>query len=70
MLQLVQCLRLVSESLQGDMAYDMEKALDHLQSPEKAAEQVLETMLANDRSVAHAHTHTCTESGESILTRS
>ncbi|XP_062403164.1 nuclear pore complex protein Nup160 [Sardina pilchardus] len=47
-LQLVHCLRLVSESVQGDMAYDMEKALDHLQSPEKAAEQVLESMLAND----------------------
>ncbi|XP_063052787.1 nuclear pore complex protein Nup160 [Engraulis encrasicolus] len=47
-LQLVQCLRLVSECVQGDMAYDMEKALDHLQSPERAAEQVLESMLAND----------------------
>ncbi|KAK0152332.1 Nuclear pore complex protein Nup160 [Merluccius polli] len=47
-LQLVQCLRLVSDSVSGDMAYEMEKALDHLQSPERAAELVLENMLAND----------------------
>ncbi|XP_018598836.1 nuclear pore complex protein Nup160 [Scleropages formosus] len=47
-LQLVQCLRLVSMSMLGDMAYVMEKALDHLQSPERAAEQVLENLLAND----------------------
>ena len=50
-LQLVQCLRLVSDSVSGDMAYEMEKALDQLQSPERAAELVLENMLANDRSV-------------------
>jgi len=49
-LQLVQCLRLVSDSVSGDMAYEMEKALDHLQSPERAAELVLENLLANDRS--------------------
>uniref|UniRef100_A0A8C4ZUY2 Nuclear pore complex protein Nup160 n=1 Tax=Gadus morhua TaxID=8049 RepID=A0A8C4ZUY2_GADMO len=47
-LQLVQCLRLVSDSVSGDMAYEMEKALDQLQSPERAAELVLENMLAND----------------------
>ncbi|KAJ8402930.1 hypothetical protein AAFF_G00362440 [Aldrovandia affinis] len=47
-LQLVQCLRLVNVSLLGDMAYAMEKALEHLQSPERAAEQVLENLLATD----------------------
>ncbi|KAM4618869.1 nuclear pore complex protein Nup160 isoform 2-T2 [Polymixia lowei] len=47
-LQLVQCLRLVSDAVSGDMAYEMEKALEHLQSPERAAELVLENMLAND----------------------
>ncbi|XP_030633341.1 nuclear pore complex protein Nup160 [Chanos chanos] len=47
-LQLVQCLRLVSESVPGDMAYEMEKALEHLLSPERAAEQVLDNLLAND----------------------
>uniref|UniRef100_A0A668A4M7 Nucleoporin 160 n=1 Tax=Myripristis murdjan TaxID=586833 RepID=A0A668A4M7_9TELE len=47
-LQLVQCLRLVSDAVSGEMAYEMEKALEHLQSPERAAELVLENMLAND----------------------
>ncbi|KAJ8344194.1 hypothetical protein SKAU_G00315230 [Synaphobranchus kaupii] len=47
-LQLVQCLRLVNMSVIGDMAYMMEKALEHLQSPERAAEQVLESLRAND----------------------
>ncbi|KAM6973336.1 nuclear pore complex protein Nup160 [Aplochiton taeniatus] len=47
-LQLVQCLRLVSEAVPGDMAYEMEQALEHLQSPERAAELVLENLLAND----------------------
>lgn len=51
MLQLVQCLRLVSDAVPGDMAYEMEKALEHLQSPERAAEMVLENLLANDKSV-------------------
>lgn len=50
-LQLVQCLRLVSDAVPGDMAYEMEKALEHLQSPERAAEMVLENLLANDKSV-------------------
>lgn len=50
-LQLVQCLRLVSMSVLGDMAYVMEKALEHMHSPERAAEQVLDSLLANDRSV-------------------
>uniref|UniRef100_A0A671XRX9 Nucleoporin 160 n=1 Tax=Sparus aurata TaxID=8175 RepID=A0A671XRX9_SPAAU len=47
-LQLVQCLRLVSDAVSGEMAYEMEKALEHLQSPERAAELVLENMLSND----------------------
>lgn len=48
-LQLVQCLRLVSDAVSGEMAYEMEKALEHLESPEKAAERVLENMLSSDR---------------------
>ncbi|KAL0968663.1 hypothetical protein UPYG_G00269910 [Umbra pygmaea] len=47
-LQLVQCLRLVSDAVPGDMAYEMEKALEHLETPERAAEMVLENLLAND----------------------
>ncbi|XP_035252589.1 nuclear pore complex protein Nup160 [Anguilla anguilla] len=47
-LQLVQCLRLLNMSVIGDMAYMMEKALEHQHSPERAAEQVLESLLAND----------------------
>ncbi|KAL4622892.1 nuclear pore complex protein Nup160 [Arapaima gigas] len=47
-LQLVQCLRMVSMYMLGEMAYVMEKALDYLQSPERAAEQVLESLLASD----------------------
>ncbi|XP_026220910.1 nuclear pore complex protein Nup160 isoform X2 [Anabas testudineus] len=47
-LQLVQCLRLVSDAVSGEMAYEMEKALEHLESPERAAELVLENMLSND----------------------
>uniref|UniRef100_A0A672YNJ0 Nucleoporin 160 n=1 Tax=Sphaeramia orbicularis TaxID=375764 RepID=A0A672YNJ0_9TELE len=43
-LQLVQCLRLVSDTVSGEMAYEMEKALEHLQSPERAAELVLENI--------------------------
>ncbi|XP_076878725.1 LOW QUALITY PROTEIN: nuclear pore complex protein Nup160 [Brachyhypopomus gauderio] len=47
-LQLVQCVRLLGECVQGEMACEMDKALDMLQSPERAAEQVLENLLAND----------------------
>ncbi|XP_069028887.1 nuclear pore complex protein Nup160 [Embiotoca jacksoni] len=47
-LQLVQCLRLVSDAVSGEMAYEMEKALEYLQSPERAAELVLENILCND----------------------
>ncbi|XP_060784508.1 nuclear pore complex protein Nup160 isoform X1 [Neoarius graeffei] len=46
--QLVQCLRLVSECLQGEMVCVMDRAVEMLMSPEKAAEQVLENLLAND----------------------
>lgn len=48
-LQLVQCLRLVSDAVSPEMAYEMEKALEHLQSPERAAEVILENMLSNDK---------------------
>lgn len=51
MLQLVQCLRLVSDAVSVDQAYEMEKALEHLQPPERAAELVLENMLSNDKCV-------------------
>ncbi|XP_028287626.1 nuclear pore complex protein Nup160 isoform X2 [Parambassis ranga] len=47
-LQLVQCLRLVSDAVSGEMAYEMEKALEYLESPERAAELILENMLCND----------------------
>ncbi|XP_062271162.1 nuclear pore complex protein Nup160-like, partial [Scomber scombrus] len=47
-LQLVQCLRLVSDAVSGEMAYNMEKALEHVESPERAAELILETMLSDD----------------------
>lgn len=47
-LQLVQSLRLISESVSAEMAYEMEKALEYLQTPERAAERVLEDMLCND----------------------
>uniref|UniRef100_A0A8C2GS27 Nucleoporin 160 n=1 Tax=Cyprinus carpio TaxID=7962 RepID=A0A8C2GS27_CYPCA len=47
-LQLIQCLRMVSESLPEDMAYEMDKALEDLLSPEKVSEKVLEGLLAND----------------------
>lgn len=50
-LQLVQCLRLVSDAVSGEMAYEMEKALEYLESPEQAAELILENMLCNDKSV-------------------
>ncbi|KAM3610070.1 uncharacterized protein V6R79_024806 [Siganus canaliculatus] len=47
-LQLVQCLRLVSDAVSGEMAYEMEKAVEHLQSPERAAERILDNMLSTD----------------------
>nr|XP_055048716.1 nuclear pore complex protein Nup160 [Misgurnus anguillicaudatus] len=47
-LQLVQCLRQVNESLTEEMAYEMEKSLDHLLSPERASEKILDALLANE----------------------
>uniref|UniRef100_A0A3Q4I347 Nucleoporin 160 n=1 Tax=Neolamprologus brichardi TaxID=32507 RepID=A0A3Q4I347_NEOBR len=47
-LQLVQCLRLISDAVSAEMAYEMEKALEYLQAPERAAELVLENLLCND----------------------
>lgn len=48
-LQLVQCLRLISDTVSAEMSYEMEKALEYLQAPERAAELVLENLLCNDR---------------------
>ncbi|XP_072290755.1 nuclear pore complex protein Nup160 [Eucyclogobius newberryi] len=48
-LSIAQCLRLVSDIVSGEMSYEMEKALDQLESPERAAEQVLDNMLSEDR---------------------
>ncbi|XP_069037691.1 nuclear pore complex protein Nup160 isoform X2 [Lepisosteus oculatus] len=50
-LQLVHCLRLLGESVSPDMALMMEKAVEHLHPPEKAAERVLESLLANESNV-------------------
>ncbi|XP_056595855.1 nuclear pore complex protein Nup160 isoform X2 [Triplophysa dalaica] len=47
-LLLVQCLRQLNEYLTEDMAYEMEKALEHLLSPEKTSEKVFEALLASD----------------------
>ncbi|CAI5668440.1 unnamed protein product [Oreochromis niloticus] len=47
-LQLVQCLRLISDAVSAEMAYEMEKSLEYLQAPERAAELVLENLLCND----------------------
>ncbi|CAL1594807.1 unnamed protein product [Knipowitschia caucasica] len=47
-LTVAQCLRLLSDVVSGEMWYEMEKALDQLESPERAAEQVLDNMLSND----------------------
>uniref|UniRef100_A0A8B9GC93 Nucleoporin 160 n=1 Tax=Amazona collaria TaxID=241587 RepID=A0A8B9GC93_9PSIT len=45
---LVQCLRLIGESISMEMAFLMEMACSRLQPPEKAAEQILEDLIAND----------------------
>ncbi|XP_055011189.1 nuclear pore complex protein Nup160 [Boleophthalmus pectinirostris] len=47
-LTIAQCLRLVSDIVSGEMSYEMEKALDQLKSPERAAELLLDNMLSND----------------------
>lgn len=48
-LQLVQCLRLLSDAVSPDLAFEMEKAVEQLESPERAAELILENLLSNDR---------------------
>uniref|UniRef100_A0A3Q2CWA9 Nucleoporin 160 n=1 Tax=Cyprinodon variegatus TaxID=28743 RepID=A0A3Q2CWA9_CYPVA len=50
-LQLVRTLRLVSDAVSAEMAYEMEKALEYLQTPERAAELVLENMVCSDDGV-------------------
>ncbi|KAM9854925.1 nuclear pore complex protein Nup160 [Aulostomus maculatus] len=47
-LQLVQCLRLVSDAVSVEMAYEMEKALEQVESPERTADRILENLLSND----------------------
>eukprot|EP00062_Callorhinchus_milii_P024732 gi/632984957/ref/XP_007909410.1/ PREDICTED: nuclear pore complex protein Nup160 isoform X1 [Callorhinchus milii] len=50
LLQLVYCLRLVGDSISPEMASLMEMAVSHLQSPERAAEQVMQDLLTRDTS--------------------
>ncbi|XP_052552283.1 nuclear pore complex protein Nup160 [Tympanuchus pallidicinctus] len=45
---LVQCLRLIGKSISAEIAFTMEMACSCLQPPEKAAEQILEDLIAND----------------------
>ncbi|XP_065611600.1 nuclear pore complex protein Nup160 [Cyrtonyx montezumae] len=45
---LVHCLRLIGKSVSMDVAFIMEMACSRLQPPEKAAEQILEDLIAND----------------------
>uniref|UniRef100_A0A670YTG5 Nucleoporin 160 n=1 Tax=Pseudonaja textilis TaxID=8673 RepID=A0A670YTG5_PSETE len=47
-LDLLQCLRLIGESVSVEMALTMEMACFRLQSPERAAEQILKDLIAND----------------------
>ncbi|XP_057184920.1 nuclear pore complex protein Nup160 isoform X1 [Triplophysa rosa] len=47
-LLLVQCLRQLNAYLMEDMAYEMEKALEHLLSPERTSEKIFEALLASD----------------------
>uniref|UniRef100_A0A8C5ZNV9 Nucleoporin 160 n=1 Tax=Marmota marmota marmota TaxID=9994 RepID=A0A8C5ZNV9_MARMA len=45
---LIKCLRLIGESVTMDMSVMMEMSCYNLQSPEKAAEQILEDLITND----------------------
>ncbi|KAL0628387.1 Nuclear pore complex protein Nup160 [Plecturocebus cupreus] len=45
---LIKCLRLIGESVTMDMSVQMEMSCCNLQSPEKAAEQILEDMITID----------------------
>ncbi|XP_062972887.1 nuclear pore complex protein Nup160 [Elgaria multicarinata webbii] len=48
LVSLVQCLRLIGDSVSKDMALTMEMACCRRQPPEKAAEQILTDLIAND----------------------
>uniref|UniRef100_A0A8D0BX25 Nucleoporin 160 n=1 Tax=Salvator merianae TaxID=96440 RepID=A0A8D0BX25_SALMN len=48
LVSLVQCLRLIGESVSVEMALTMEMACCQLQPPERAAEQILKDLIAND----------------------
>ncbi|XP_020647772.3 nuclear pore complex protein Nup160 isoform X1 [Pogona vitticeps] len=48
LVSLVQCLRLIGKSVNAEMAYTMEMACCRLKSPERAAEQILRDLIAND----------------------
>ncbi|CAJ0956067.1 unnamed protein product [Ranitomeya imitator] len=45
---LMQCLRMIGDSITVDMAYMMEWACCHQEAPERVAEQMLEELIAND----------------------
>lgn len=45
---LIKCLRMIGESVTMDMAVLMETSCYNLQSPEKAAEQILEDLITID----------------------
>lgn len=45
---LIKCLRLIGESITEDMSAVMEMSCYNLQSPEKAAEQILEDLITID----------------------
>lgn len=45
---LIKCLRLIGESVTMDMSVMMEMSCFNLQSPEKAAEQILEDLITID----------------------
>nr|7VOP_D Chain D, Nucleoporin 160kDa [Xenopus laevis]7VOP_M Chain M, Nucleoporin 160kDa [Xenopus laevis] len=45
---LIQCLHMIADYITEDMAYQMESACCHPQSPERVAEQILEDLIAND----------------------
>lgn len=45
---LIKCLRLIGESVNLDMSVMMEMSCYNLQSPEKAAEQILEDLITID----------------------
>lgn len=60
---------MVSESLPEDMAYEMDKALEDLLSPEKVSEKVLEGLLANDKSVSLTSLFKCSHTSVSLMSK-